>query len=553
MTASAAQIKMGDRMEFEQFRARRNASSSTWQAEAWEYYDAIGEIKYAFNLVASVVSRIRIYAAAVDDPSQAPVAVNESRSVDQQIASAAERAIARLNSAYGGQAGLLKDAALNLSVSGECYLVQMPARLASGMPESWDIRSVDEVITDPKGGYNVVGRREQASGQMGSTNFTGVTRLNQRAFVGRIWRSHPRYTDEADSSLRGLLDLCAELLLLNRTFRATARSRLNAGALYLPDGLSVAAQGDPDYPYDSEDGYADGYTAEEAEDEFEEQLIDAMTTPIRDEESASAVVPLIIRGPAELGDKIKQFKFERSFDPALAERSDRVLERIMQGLDVPKDIVTGLANVKYSNALQIDESLYKAHIEPLMLLIVDALTVVYLRPYLLANGYSESDVDRLVVWYDPSAVSTRNDRAADADAGYDRGAISLDTWRRAHGFSDQDAPTPDELAIRMLQERGVITPELTEAMLGAIAPDVMNAVRRAQQGASSAPIPPELQQALQQASGGAASPEGAEGGEAPAEAQEGESPQGGSFIPAPISGEEPASPEVPVGGGPEVI
>jgi hypothetical protein len=177
---------MNDRTEFEQFRARRNASSSAWQAEAWEYYDAIGEIKYAFNLVASVASRIRIYAAAVDDPSQAPVAVSESRSIEAQIASAAERAIGRLNSAYGGQAGLLKDAALNLSVAGECYLVQMPARLASGLPESWDIRSVDEVMTDPKGGYNVVGRREQVTGQMGSSNYTGVTRLGNKAFVGRL-------------------------------------------------------------------------------------------------------------------------------------------------------------------------------------------------------------------------------------------------------------------------------------------------------------------------------------------------------------------------------
>ena len=182
-------------------------------------------------------------------------------------------------------------------------------------------------------------------------------KLPTTAFVGRIWRAHPRYSEESDSSLRGLLDLCAELLLLNRTFRATARSRLNAGALYLPDGLSVASSPDPDYPYDDENNLYPGMTAEEAADEFEDSLIDAMTTPIRDEDSASAVVPLIIRGPAELGDKIKQFKFERAFDPALAERSDRVLERILQGLDVPKDIVTGLANVKYSNALQIDESL----------------------------------------------------------------------------------------------------------------------------------------------------------------------------------------------------
>jgi hypothetical protein len=493
LTAAAAQVRVNDKGEFEHFKNRRSASSSAWQQEAWEYYDAIGEIKYAFNLVASVVSRIRIYAASIDDASQAPISVTESRVVDQQLASAAERALERLNSAYGGQAGLLKDAALNLSVAGECYLVQMPAKVGTGTPESWDVRSVDEVITDAKGGLNVIGRREQTQGQGSSY---GISRLGNKAFVGRIWRSHPRFSDEADSSLRGLLDLCAELLLLNRTFRATARSRLNAGALYLPDGLSVAAQADPDYPYDSKDGVGAGFTAEEAEDEFEEQLIDAMTTPIRDEESASAVVPLIIRGPAELGDKIKQFKFERSFDPALAERSDRVLERILQGLDVPKDVVTGLANVKYSNALQIDEALYKAHIEPMMLLICDSLTVVYLRPYLIANGYSESEANRITVWYDPSAVSTRNDRATDADAGYDRMAVSSDTWRRAHGFSDQDAPTPNELALRMMTEKGAMTPELTEAMLAAVAPDMMNAVKAAQQAASVAPLPTTVQDVL---------------------------------------------------------
>ena len=516
LTAAAAQIKVNDKGEFEQFRIRRSAGSSAWQAEAWEYYDAIGEIKYAFNLVASVVSRIRIYAAVIDDPSETPISVRQSELVDDRLAAAAERALARLNSAYGGQAGLLRDAALNLAVAGECYLVQMPAKPSQRLPESWDIRSVDEVTTDPRGGFNVIGRREQSTTTQGGIDKS--SKLGKDAFVGRIWRSHPRFSDEADSSLRGLLDLCAELLLLNRTFRATARSRLNAGALYLPDGLSVASQGDGDFPYDSEDGIGPNFTAEEAEDEFEEQLMDAMTTPIRDEESASAVVPLIIRGPAELGDKIKQFKFERSFDPALAERSDRVLERILQGLDVPKDVVTGLANVKYSNAMQIDESLYKAHIEPLMLLIADALTVVYLRPYLVANGYEETQVNRIVVWYDPSAIATRNDRATDADSGFDRMAVSANTWRRAHGFSDADAPTPKELSIRLLQERGVFTPEFTEAMLSAIAPEVINTVRSQQQQSSVAPIPPELQQALDAASQGAEAAGIA--AETPAEGQE---------------------------------
>jgi hypothetical protein len=498
LVAAAVQVNLNDRGEADRFKNRTQAQSSSWQSEAWEYYDAIGEVKYAFNLVASVVSRIRLYAAIVQDPSEAPKPVRQVANLDPDLAQAAERALIRLDSAYGGQAGLLRDAALNLSVTGECYLVQMPTLAGTGTPESWDIRSVDELTLDAKGNYIIAGRREyQAGTSTMNGNARGALRLPKNAFVGRIWRAHPRYSDEADSSLRGLLDMCAELLLLNRTFRATARSRLNAGALYLPDGLSVAATPDPNYPYEDEDGLYSDPTPEEMADEFEDQLIDAMTTPIRDEDSASAVVPLVIRGPAELGDKIKQFKFERSFDPALAQRADRVLERILQGLDVPKDVVTGLANVKYSNALQIDEALYKAHIEPLMLLIADALTVVYLRPYLIANGYSPADVDRIVVWYDPSAVATRNDRAMDADNGFDRMAVSFQTWRRAHGFSEADAPSPTELGLRIMLEKGVITPELSESMLAAVAPDIVAAARAAQQGQSVGPIPDELSQALQ--------------------------------------------------------
>lgn len=487
LTAAAAQVKIGDKEEVELFKARRSSSVHQWQTEAWEYYDAVGEIKYAFSLVGSVVSRIRLYAAVVEDPSEAPVNLNSTDKVDPQLADAAQRALARLDSAYGGQAGLLRDAAINISVAGECYLVQRPAKIGSGLPESWDIRSVDELKIDQRGNYVLIPRRDN--------NNVKPDPIPKNAFVGRIWRAHPRYTDEPDSSMKGVLDLCAELLLLNRTFRSTARSRLNAGALYLPDGLSVAAGPESDGQFE-DDPDITAPLHEEEEDEFEEQLIDAMTTPISDESSASAVVPLIIRGPAELGDKIKQFKFERSFDPQLAERADRVLERIMQGIDVPKDVVTGLANVKYSNAVQIDESLYKAHIEPLLLLLADAFTVVYLRPYLLSLGYDPTEVEKIVVWYDPSAVSTRNDRAADADMGFDKYAVSYEAWRNAHGFSESDAPSETELALRLMVQKGMITPELTEAMLAAFAPEAMQAVKQAGQAASVAPIPEEVQQAL---------------------------------------------------------
>jgi hypothetical protein len=76
-------------------------------------------------------------------------------------------------------------------------------------------------------------------------------------------------------------------------------------------------------------------------------------------------------------------------------------------------------------------------------------------------------------------------------------AVSFDTWRRIHGFSEADAPSPEEVALRMIIEKGAITPELTEAVIGAIAPELMASTRSAQQANSVAPMPPELQQLLQ--------------------------------------------------------
>jgi hypothetical protein len=75
-------------------------------------------------------------------------------------------------------------------------------------------------------------------------------------------------------------------------------------------------------------------------------------------------------------------------------------------------------------------------------------------------------------------------------------AISLSTWRHAHGFSDADAPTPEELAIRMFFEKGMLSPELTEAALAALAPDMMTKIKGAQQASSVGPLPENVAQAL---------------------------------------------------------
>jgi hypothetical protein len=484
LQASAQRIKLNDGRDVEQLRRR---SEVQWQRRAWEYFDVIAEIKYAFGLLGNVTGRARLYPAFVVDPHQPPVQMQnlvEDGTLPQDYVDSARNVLNRVISTTGSQANLLRDAALNLCVAGECYLVQVPERIGSGEPETWDIRSVDEVVVSPDGKVRLKSRADARQHEL--------IELPKDAFVGRIWRGHPRWSQQADSSMIGVLQPCEDLLLFSHAARATGQSRLNAGAMFIPDGLSAAAMpaepdpaltGEPEPPL-------------EDHDEFEEELIAAMTTPIADPDSAAAVVPLLIRGPAELGEKIKLFNFERSFDPVLAERADRALDRIMQGIDVPKDVVTGLANVKYSNAIQIDKSLYKAHVEPLLLMICDALTLVYFRQALIAMGEPEELVRRTTLWYDPSDIVLQADPETLADNGFDRFLISAAAWRRAHGFTEDDKPSGDELARRMIVEKGVLSPELTEAVLQQIAPALFGDVRAAHQEQTGSPLPPEVQQAL---------------------------------------------------------
>ena len=492
LRASAQVIKLDTRTEIDAFtRANARATAAdAWQTAAWDYFDEVGEVKYAYYVMANTVSRIRIYPGVVTDPARPPQHVNDVETLNPALRDCALAAMRKLASGPGGIPTLLRDLALNLSVPGEGFLVQIPERRGSELPESWAIYSSDAVKVDASGN---VALKMRADDKM-----SDYVVLPKNAFVGRIWRSHPRYAQEADSAMRGLLGLLEELMLLNRTVRATARSRLNAGLLYLPDGLSIG--GGEATPYtedlDSTIGADESPSGTgDDEDEFEVQLMDAMTTPIQDEDSAAAVVPLLVRGPAELGPQIQYIKFERSFDPALAARASEVLDRVLGGLDIPKEVVKGLADVKYSNAVVIDDQFFRSNVEPLVLMMVDALTTVYLRQYIVAHGFTREDAESIVTWYDPADVVVRPNRNQDATDGFDRYAVSAEAWRRTPGFSEDDAPDEAEVIQRLVISKGQLPDALTETLLRVFAPEIMSKARALNPDVNSN-LPPEVQQAL---------------------------------------------------------
>lgn len=486
LTASAVRVDLKNKKEVDAVVKRR--AQDKWQEEAWEYYDLIGEIKYVANLISSQISRVNLYVGYVDKTSNVPSIIENVKDLDPEFVKQANDILYMLESGNGGTAGLLRTAGLNLFVAGECWLVREPARYSTGEPDRYQIRSVEEITaTSGKSKQLAIKPRR-------NTKPSDYTLLPPNGFATRIWRNHGRFSDEADSSLRGVLDICDAILQLDRSAIAAAKSRMNAGMLFIPDGLAHAAQTDSEMDPD---------LANEVDESFEEELIAGFLTPVEDITSGATLVPTMVRGPADLGEKIRHIPFERSVDPQLNQLGKDLLDRLLSGLDVPKDVAHGMSSVKYSNAIIIEEQLYKAHIEPLILFIVDCLTIGFLRQALRHQGWPESMVNRAVVWYDPSAITAKPSKAEAAIALYGMKLLGAEAVLRANGFTPEDAPTNLERVQRMAEERAMISDAMSETLLNTIVPDDIKNKAREQALAMS---DPSSANALQTALGGEPAP-----------------------------------------------
>lgn len=480
MTAGVEQLDLTKQQD-------RRRKSQAWQTAAWAYADQIGEIKYAFGLTANITSRARFYAGVIDNNDEPPVDVEtflrSVESVDSEqnatyLLEAAKIADEAIRDLFrGGQARLTRILALNLQVTGEAYIFDNHG--------IWDVASINEI----RWGDPTRLHRSKYGERQGEAN--GIP-LKQGAYIARVYREHAQYAHDADSNMIGVLDPCEQVVLFDQMMRTITRSRLSAPVWTVPSG-TVALNGKP----------------------IDEAIRELVQQPIEDESSLYTIAPLILQLPE--GQKIEQVELGRKVDDAMVSLQENYLQRILDGLDIPKDMVSGMEGVRYSNALAVNDNYYKGHIEPLIVLISDILTYAYLRPMLHKSGVSPEVLERFVVWYNPAAIVTRPDRSTSADTGYTKKLISGAAWRRAHGYSEHDAPDEDELLRQLALERAVIPPDMSPALIESINPAFFAKARQA--GQEDAGIPGEVSQLLEGGPGLAeAAPEG-EAAPAPAPAE----------------------------------
>jgi hypothetical protein len=360
-----------------------------------------------------MLSRVRLKAAQIEPGLDEPSLVEKGLPAD---------VMAQLSGGVGGQAQLMRNLTIQLSVPGDCYMIGEGTTGA----ELWQVRSIDEVRV-------MNGKFQTVTDRIPNIVWSD---LPASGMPVRIWRPHARYYHLADSTAHSALSAARELDMCNRFIMSQYLSRLaSAGMLVMPTEATFPTR--PEF--------------DEEPDPMMAELIELSAEAIRTPGTAAGIVPIMIKVPGELANQIRHIDFTLKIDERIIEKRESAIQRLGNKLDVPTEIMTGMAKVNHWTAWQLDEGALKTHIAPMAEVICDALTTGYLRPRLKASGATDEEVARAVVWYDMSELAMRPDRSENATLAYDRMELGGPAYRRELGFDEDDAPTGDEVETQGLK------------------------------------------------------------------------------------------------------
>lgn len=435
--------------------------------EAWAAYDEIGEVSQMVSASAALLSQCRLYVGWVDaDGDEHPLVDSEgviAEGFDAQLVADAQAALARYVDEGGSQRGLLQRQAENFDVTGDSYLVGWPVD-ENGKPFEGD---PDRAAGER---WEVVSR-----GALGKQSGRWTLQLGQGqavklplegAVVYRMWRKHPRRPDDSRGWVVASLDVCRDLKVFTLAQRSAARSSIPAKVLVAAQEASprnlTAAGGPlagqvpptadpaaglalPPFPAAGPPGAGEPPKAPLTWAQTLERLIgDAVMEVMRDAQSGRAVVPAVLSIAEKYVDRWHELDLSRPVDAILKDLVDQARERLAESADNPPEMLRGLGETNRWNGAQIADDEYRRYFRPKAQSIADAWTVELVWGNLLALGYRLEDVRRVRVLVDARGVVAEPDRSKLAIEVFQLGGLSYAALRKACGFSESDAPTPEE-------------------------------------------------------------------------------------------------------------
>ena len=456
VTASATRLEADPRGRFT---VRRRAG---WQDDVFAYVHSSPELGFASRYVRNAFEKISVHAAVRLAPDEDPVPIDTAGAGFTAVeVEQAQAEVARLRSATGGQGPILGKLGGQLFLVGDCWLIGRPATaprptspVDAGRPEdvagpqnaeTWDVLSISELVDDS--GH--LAEKRSADGR--------PARLPAGTVAVRVHQPDLEFSDDADSSVRAVLDDIEGLAILNRREQASDKSAMaNSDVWFIAKELSEVTQ-------PGQDPVAT----------IGEQLMGHALAPITDPASASAVAPFIIEGPKEYAEGVKRIESQRSPDPSISERYERRAKRVATGLDLPVEVITGIADLNHWSAWQVKRETFDAHLKPKVVMVVDALTVGLLRLALQVPsnaggpGWTRERAERVCVWFDESELVSGPDEGEVADQAFPLGVLSEEAYRQRKGIRDTEIPTEQELLRR--QALGLLGKPAAAAAPGAAA------------------------------------------------------------------------------------
>jgi hypothetical protein len=402
-------------------------ASTPWQQELWDYYDNLGEFWICVAWRAYMISRVRLRAARLLPGEDEPEIIDNGPPADLMNVFAGGTA---------GQVSFMRKFSVLLDVPAEGWLVGNQI----GGRSVWRAYSGDEIRRVGRGNYEIIA----------DASYDGNViweQLDPNAIVTRVWRPSDRLHYVARSPALASRSAMRELELVNRHIQAQYLSRLaSAGVVLFPEEMT--------FPVRQE--------FEDAPDPFVREWIETAAEAIKTPGSASAVIPLPLRVPAEYVDKVKHVDFTLKLDDRIIEKRDSARRRLASQINAPAELLFDASNMNHWGLWQIEEGAVRTYIAPDAEIICDGVTRGYLQPMLKAAGVENAD--EIVCWYDASELIIRADKSEKAVQAYDRLELSGTALRRESGFDEGDKPTDDELAELILRKL-TTQPQLAVAAL----------------------------------------------------------------------------------------
>lgn len=452
----------------------RNHQSASWQSEAWAIYDQVGELRYAANLYANGLKRIRLELArkTKDGGPDDAVRLCDLKEKDltqgdkliQQVLAdfTASQSLTEMQRLWG----------LNKFVVGEALLVGRPARGRRGrrrklLDYDWELYSKEDVIH-----------------RNGVINLDGEDYDERDLLLVRVWQPHPRRKREADSPVRATLPILRELIGLTMFVSAIIDSRLaGAGVLILPTSATVLGGTAPED--DSE------------EDPVVAAIIEAMITPIKDRDSAASVVPLILTVPDEAADLVRHMSFASPLDSAAKDLRDEAIRRVALGMDMPPEQLLGMGSSSHWNAWAVQEDTVKLHLIPGVDILADAILDEFLYPVLLELGMPEDEVDSYLFECVADDLISRPNHFEEALELFKVDALTKEALLKAGGFDITDLPEQAkdyDRAVDLALKAVAINPSL---LSDPGLPSLVSQFRAVLAGKDASNAPPDAQPASQ--------------------------------------------------------